>query len=325
MHQISRLLTGVVAVMLILGSYSQASFAENRTVTIGITQIVEHPALDAARQGFVDALKEHSYIEGKNVIYDIQIAQGNVATANSIAKTLVGENVDLILAIATPAAQAVANVTRKIPIVISSVTDPVGAGLVESIESPGGNVTGTTDKSPIDRQLKLMIEIDPKLKRLGFIYNSSEDNSVSSLKQLKEEAAREGIDVTDVTVINSSGVLLAAKSLVGKVDAIHIPTDNTVVSAFESVAKVCEDNLIPLFAADVDSVPRGAVAALAVDYYRLGRQSGEMAYRILQGADPGSMPVESLRDLKLVVNPKAAQRIGIAIPESVLNRADNVL
>lgn len=316
---------GMSALGLVAGFTAAGWCAEEKKITIGISQIVEHPALDAARQGFIDALKDAGYVEGKNVTYDIQIAQGNIATANSIAKSFAGGSVDLIHSIATPTSQACANATKTIPIVISSVTDPVGAGLVKSLENPGGNVTGTTDRSPVDRQLALILEIKPTVKKLGFLYNSGEDNSVSSLKQLQAEASKQGIEVVEATVSNSSGVFLAAKSLVGKVDAIHIPTDNTVVSAFEAVVKVCEENQIPLFAADIDSVPRGAIAAVAIDYYRLGRQSGDMAVRILKGAQPASMPVETLKDLKLVVNPKAAEKMGVTFPEAVTKRADKVL
>jgi putative ABC transport system substrate-binding protein len=299
--------------------------AAEKTVTVGITQIVEHPALDADRKGFIDELKEQGYIDGKNLSIEVQIAQGNMATANSIAKGFVGKNVDLIYSIATPTSQAAANATKTIPIVISSVTDPVGAGLVKSLEQPGGNVTGTTDRSPVDRQIELIQEIIPAVKSIGVIYNSGEDNSISSLKQIQEEAGKRNIQVIEAPVSNSSGVFLAAKSLVGEVDAIHIPTDNTVISAFDSVVKVCEENQLPLFAADTDSVPRGALAAVAIDYYRLGRQSGAMAARILKGAQPATMPVEILKDLKLVVNSKAAAKMGIKLNESFVKRADQVL
>ncbi len=295
-----------------------------KMITIGITQIVEHPALDATRQGFIDALRDHGYIEGKNITYDIQIAQGNMATANAIAKNLVGKKVDMILAIATPTAQAAVNATKEIPILIAAITDPVGAGLVKSLEKPGGNVTGTTDRSPVDRQLELEKKLVPNLKRLGVIYNSGEDNSIASVKAIKKEAEKLSIKIVEATVTNSSGVMMAANSLVGKVDAIHIPTDNTVVSALEAVVKVCQDNKIPLFAADIDSVPRGAIAALAIDYYRLGRQTGEMAYKILQGANPGSMPVESLKDLKLAINKEAASKMGVTLPEDIVSKADIV-
>jgi putative ABC transport system substrate-binding protein len=320
-----RRICAVLACGLIAVLCGAAYGQEAKKVTIGISQIVEHPALDAARQGFIDALKDQGYVDGSNVAYDVQIAQGNVATANTIAKNFVGNKVDLIHAIATPTSQACVNNTKTIPIVISSVTDPVGAGLVQSLEKPGGNVTGTTDRSPVDRQLDLILEILPKVKRLGFLYNSGEDNSVSSLKQVQEEAAKRGMVVVEATVSNSSGVFQAAKSLVGKVDAIHIPTDNTVISALESVVKVCEENKIPLFAADIDSVPRGVIAAVAIDYYRLGLQSGDMAVRILHGASPADMPVEALKDLKLAISTKAAERMGVKLPERVTNRADKVL
>jgi putative ABC transport system substrate-binding protein len=320
-----RRICAVLACGLIAVLCGAAYGQEAKKVTIGISQIVEHPALDAARQGFIDALKDQGYVDGSNVAYDVQIAQGNVATANTIAKNFVGNKVDLIHAIATPTSQACVNNTKTIPIVISSVTDPVGAGLVQSLEKPGGNVTGTTDRSPVDRQLDLILEILPKVKRLGFLYNSGEDNSVSSLKQVQEEAAKRGMVVVEATVSNSSGVFQAAKSLVGKVDAIHIPTDNTVISALESVVKVCEENKIPLFAADIDSVPRGVIAAVAIDYYRLGLQSGDMAVRILHGASPADMPVEALKDLKLAISTKAADRMGVKLPERVTNRADKVL
>jgi putative ABC transport system substrate-binding protein len=324
-EEVMRTSRAVLCLGVLIGFASAGWATEGKKITIGISQIVEHPALDAARQGFIDALQDAGYVEGRNVVFDVQIAQGNMATANSIAKALVGRNVDLIHSIATPTSQACVNATQKIPIVISSVTDPVGAGLVKSLEQPGGNVTGTTDRSPVDRQLELMREIQPRIVKLGFIYNAGEDNSVSSLKQLRDETVRHGIEVVEATVSNSSGVLMAARSLVGKVDAITIPTDNTVVSAFEAVVKVCEESRIPLYAADIDSVPRGAIAALAIDYYRLGRQSGDMAVRILRGAQPGTMPVETLKDLKLVVSPKAAEKMGVTLPDAVLKRADKVL
>ncbi|SFM43581.1 ABC transporter substrate-binding protein [Thermodesulforhabdus norvegica] len=322
--KLRKAITTLGLLVFLTGVFLSSCCYAGKVITIGITQIVEHPALDATRQGFIDALRDHGYVEGENVKYDIQIAQGNMATANAIAKNLVGKKVDMILAIATPTAQAVVNATKDIPVLIAAITDPVGAGLVKSLERPGGNVTGTTDKSPVDRQLELEREILPGLRRLGVIYNSGEDNSRASVREIKEVASGMGIEVVEATVTNSSGVMLAASSLVGKVDAIHIPTDNTVVSALEAVVKVCEDNKIPLFAADIDSVPRGAIAALGIDYYRLGRQTGEMAYRILKGANPGDMPVETLKELKLVINKEAAEKMGVKLPESVVSRADVV-
>ena len=317
------LLAAAVSATLIVGLAGCAS--EKEPVVIGISQIVEHPALDAVRNGFIDYLNENGYKKGKDVTYDVNIAQGDMSTAKLIADKLVGMNPNLILTIATPTSQVMVEATTEIPIVFSAVTDPVGAGLVESLEGGGKNVTGTTDLSPVDRQFELIMEVIPEIKKLGFIYNAGEANSLTSLKQAKEEAAKLGFEIVEATASNSGEVLSAAESLVGKVDAIHIPTDNTVVSAFESVTKVCKDNDIPLFAADVDSVPRGAVAAIAIDYYRLGKQTGRMAIEILKGKDPGTMPTESLEDLLLYVNPGAAAEMGIELPKDLVNRADKVV
>ena len=289
--------------------------------TISVNQIVEHPALDAVRKGFQDVLREKGY----DVSYNVHIAQGNISTANLIARQILGEKPDLVLAIATPTAQACAQVIRKTPILITAVTDPVGAGLVSSLEKPGANVSGMTDMSPVDRQVDLIREFIPGIRKLGMIYNSGEANSVSILGVLKKECAARGIEVEEATVINSSGVTQAAKSLVGRADAVYIPTDNTVVSVFEAITKVCVENKLPLFSADVDSVSRGAIAALAVDYYRMGRQTAEMAERILKGENTATMPVETLKDLKLYVNPGKAKEMGLLVPDSVEKRADEVV
>jgi len=308
------------AVLVAAGSlFVPAVFAESYTVSVN--QIVEHPALDAVRKGFQDSLEK----QGLDVNYNIHIAQGNISTANQIARQILGEKPDLVLGIATPTSQACAQVIKKIPILITAVTDPVGAGLVDSLEKPGGNVTGMTDMSPVDKQVELIQEFIPDLKKLGIIYNSGEANSVSILKVLKEVSGKMGIEVVEATVVNSGGVTQAAKSLVGRADAIYIPTDNTVVSVFEAITKVSVEKDLPLFAADVDSVSRGAIAALAIDYYRMGVQSGDMAGRILKGADTATMPVETLKDLMVYVNPKSAADMGVSIPESVMKRADKVI
>lgn len=299
--------------------------APAQDILIGVNQFVEHPALDAVLQGFMDYLNENGYTEGEMVTYDINYAQADFGTATLIAEKLVGLNPALILAIATPSAQAMVNATDEIPILFSAITDPVGAGLVDSLEGGGKNVTGTSDLSPVDTQFELILEIVPDAKKIGFIYNAGEANSLTSLEQAKVEAERLGLEIVEATASNSSEVLIAAESLVGKVDAIHIPTDNTVVSAFESITKVCLDNGIPLFAADVDSVPRGAIAAIAIDYYRLGRQTGRMAIEVLEGENPGDMPTETLEDLLLYVNLDSAEAIGVVIPDAVIERADEVI
>lgn len=289
---------------------------------VSISQIVEHPALDAVRNGFVEGLKKN----GVEAVVNVHIAQGNPAVNVQIASQMLGENPNLVMAIATPSAQAAAQKIKDIPVLFSAVSDPQGAGLVTSLDAPGGNVTGMTDMSPVDRQLELMREIIPGLKTLGVILNAGEANSVSQLELLKAEAQKLGIAVIEATVTNSSGVYQAAKSLAGKCDAVYIPLDNTVVSALESAIKVCTENKLPLFSSDNDSVPRGTIAAVAIDYYRMGEQTAAMAKRILvDGEKPAAMPVERLKDLQLMVNTKAAKAMGVTVPESVLKKADQVI
>ncbi|NDY58791.1 ABC transporter substrate-binding protein [Desulfovibrio sulfodismutans] len=289
---------------------------------VSISQIVEHPALDAVRNGFVEGLKKN----GVEATVNVHIAQGNPAVNVQIASQMLGEKPDLVMAIATPSAQAAAQKIKDIPVLFSAVSDPVGAGLVASLDAPGGNVTGMTDMSPVDRQLELMREIKPDLHTLGVIYNAGEANSVSQLELLKAEAKKRGIDTVEATVTNSSGVFQAAKSLVGKCDAIYIPLDNTVVSALESAIKICTESKLPLFSSDNDSVPRGTIAAVAIDYGRMGEQTAVMAKRILVGGKkPAAMPVEQLQDLEVVVNKKAAADMGVTLPESVLKKADKII
>lgn len=293
---------------------------------IGISQIVEHPALDSTRSGFVDYLAEQGYVQGKQVELDYKNAQNNRAVSGQIARKFVGDKADLILAISTPSAQDVAGATKEIPILFSAVTDPVAAGLVKSLIAPGGNLSGTADKSPVSLQIDLIREVLPKLKRIGTIYNSGEVNSVASVAEIKSEAAKRGIEVVEAPAISSATVKMAAESLVGKVDAIHVPTDNTVVLALESVVKTCQDNQIPLFAADVDSVARGAIAALAVDYYKLGRQTGAMAVKILREKQSvAGLPVEFQEELLLYLNPDQAEKMGVKLPEAVTKRASKLI
>ena len=295
---------------------------EADTLKVGIVQIVEHPALDAAREGFIDVLTEQGYVEGENISCQIQNAQGDMATANTIAQKFKNENLDLILAIATPTAQAVANLVKDKPILITAVTDPVGAGLVESAERPGNNVTGTNDLQPMEGQFKLAQDLAPGTKTVGIIYNAGEANSVVQVKMAKDIAAQLGLEVVEATADTSAGVLQAAQSFAGRVDVIYVPTDNTVVSAFSSVVKVAEENKIPIIAGEENLVSQGALATVGVNYYRLGRQTAEMALKIIAGeAEPETMPIESQKETELVINVDAAKTLGITIPDALLEKA----
>lgn len=298
------------------------SIASATEKTISVSQFVEHPALDAVLKGAEDYFKDNKL----DVKFSVHNAQANMATTVQIASQILGEQPDLVIAIATPSAQACAQKIQDIPVLATAVTDHVGAGLVKTLEHPGGNISGTSDMLPVARQLDLIREFHPNLKSLGVIYNSGEANSVTLVKMLKSACDAAGIKLEEATVLNSAGIYQAAKSLVGRSEAIYLPTDNTVISALESVVKVCNQNKLPLYAADNSSVERGAIAALAFDYYKLGYQTGAMAKRILfDGADISTMPVESLKELSLYVNLKAAAAMGVTVPESVLSRAEKVI
>lgn len=303
----------------------EAESQEEKTVTLGIIQIVAHPSLDAAREGFLDVLQANGYVEGENLQVVHKDAQGDMTIAQSIAQQFAQDEPDLILAIATPTAQAMANATKDIPILITAVTDPVVAKLVESMEQPGGNVTGTSDYVSIGDQLGLLQEILPEASRIGLIYNSGEENSLVQAEEAKAYAEEQGLTIVEATPTNSSEVLQAAQSLIGKVDAIYVPTDNTVVSALEAVVKVSFDNKIPMFPGEGDSVARGGVATAGVDYFKLGQQTGQQALQILAGAEPSSIPVETQSEISVIVNLKAAEEVGVEITQEILDRAAEII
>lgn len=287
---------------------------------IGVTQIVSHPSLDAARDGFKQAFEE----EGIEVEWDEQNAQGEQATASNIAGTFANDDKDLVLAIATPTAQAAAQAIQDKPIIFTAVTDPVEAGLVDSWEEPGGNVTGTSDMNPVKEQLELLKELDPDVETVGIVYSSGEANSQVQVDMAKEAASELDLEIQEATVTNSSEVQQGLQSL--DVDAVYVPTDNVVVSALETVIQYGEEQQIPILAAEGDSVTRGAVATYGIDYEALGKQAGEMAIRVLRdGEDPANMPVEEQSELQLYINPEAAEAQGVEIPQEVLDRADVVV
>jgi putative ABC transport system substrate-binding protein len=315
------LCTLIGASLLAVASLVQAQ--EPRTVAI--TQIVEHPALDAVYQGVKDELAEQGYKEGENLIIMHESAQGNSAIAAQIARKFIGDNPDVIVAIATPSAQTVAAAARNIPVVFSAVTDPVGAKLVKSLEAPGANITGVSDMLPIDKHLDMLLRVVPEAKRIGTVYNPGEANAVSLVELLEERLSARGLTLVKAAATKSSEVLGAARSLVGEADAIYLTTDNTVISAAEAVISVGERADIPVFAADTATVERGAVAALGFDYYDHGRQTGRMVTRILKGASTADMPVETMDTLDLFVNPAAAERMGITLSDDLIREAKVVV
>ncbi len=299
------------------------------TKTIAVTQIVEHPALNAIRDGLKEELANQGFVADKNLKWQWTNAQGNQTTAIQIAQKIAGEAPDAIVAISTPSAQAVASAALQnapnTAIVFSGVTDPVSAKLVSNLQQPGGSITGVSSLTPVADHLKLITQITPQVKRVGVIYNAGESNSAYLVKLLKEVAPKQGLSIVAATIANSSEVASAAKSLVGRVDAIYIPTDNTVVSAIDSVIKVGVQNQLPIYAGDNNTVAAGAIATLGFDYRDMGRQTAKMVVRVLRGEKPGTIAVELPGKVDLVINAKSAATMGVKIPANVLKNASKVI
>ena len=292
-------------------------------VNVGIVQLVEHEALDAANKGFVEGLASKGYKEGQNIAFDKQNAQADQSNLQNIAHRFVNNKVDLICAIATPAAQTVANVTSDIPIVATAVTDYKMAKLVKDNDKPGTNVTGTTDMNPVADQLDLLVKLVPTAKTIGVIYCSSEVNSQLQVEILKKAAAAKGITVKEATVSTVNDIQQAAHSLVGSVQAIYVPTDNVLASAIPTLISVTDEAKLPVICGEGAHVRAGGLATLGVDYYKLGFQAGEMAADILSGkAKPAEMAIQAQKKFKPVINMKSAAKIGLTVPEELLKDAE---
>ncbi|MBB2181286.1 ABC transporter substrate-binding protein [Lachnospiraceae bacterium MD1] len=293
---------------------------KDKGFTIGVNQFVKHAALDASYQGFVDALADAGYVDGEKIKIDYQNAQGDQSNANTIATKLVNDNNDLILAIATPSAQAVANATKDIPVLVTAVTDPAGSGLVASNDAPGGNVSGTSDLTPIRNQIELLTKLVPGAKHIAILYCSSESNSKIQAEMAIEAATEFGLTSEEATVSNSNEIQQVVQSLVGKVDAIYAPTDNIIAAGMPTVAMVANDNGIPVICGEEGMVDAGGLATYGIDYYKLGRLTGEQAVKIIEGkADTATMPIQYLPDEEyaLKINQEVADKLGITIPEEL--------
>lgn len=308
--------TAVLAGAALLSSQSIMA----KTAKVAVSQIVEHPALDATRQGLLDGLKAKGYEEGKNLEFDYKTAQGNPAIAVQIARQFVGENPDVLVGIATPTAQALVSATKTIPIVFTAVTDPVGAKLVKQLEQPGKNVTGLSDLSPVEQHVELIKEILPNVKSIGVVYNPGEANAVSLMELLKLSAAKHGIKLVEATALKSADVQSATQAIAEKSDVIYALIDNTVASAIEGMIVAANQAKTPVFGAATSYVERGAIASLGFDYYQIGVQTADYVAAILEGKEPGSLDVQVAKGSDLVINKTAAEQLGITIPEAVLAR-----
>ncbi len=313
--------TGLLATTLGLGLAACGNTnnaTEDGKKTVGILQLVEHGSLDAAYEGFKEGLAEGGYKEGENLTLEYQNAQNSQDNLKSMSEKLVKNSPDLLLGIATPAAVSLANETTDIPIVVTAVTDLVEAKLADSNEAPGRNITGTSDMVPIDKQIQLLLSIVPDAKTIGIMYNAGEANSKIQADLAEKVLKDAGVDVKVLTANTTNDVQQVTTSLAKDVDGIYVPTDNTFASAAAVVGEVAKETKTPIVAGSVEQVEDGALATFGIDYKSLGKQTGELAAKILDGDEkPATTPVETANKLELVVNQEMATALGID-PESIV-------
>jgi putative ABC transport system substrate-binding protein len=296
-----------------------AANAADQKAKVYITQVVEHRALDSTTKGIVDGLAQEGFNSGKNLELKIESAQGSAALAAQIASKYVHQNPDVVVGVGTIAAQSFAKYAQqdKAKLVFSSVTDPIGAGLVKKLSNPGNNTTGVSNFVALEPQLKLFLKLQPLMNKLGVIYNPGEANSVHIVKQLQKICPELGIKLVIQTVNRSSEVAQAATKLSKQVDAFFISNDNTLLSALQSVIVAANRAQIPVYVSDTDAVELGALAALGPNQYSIGVQTGKMIAKILRGEDPNQMPVEFPQKTETYINPASAQMLSIVIPTNL--------
>lgn len=311
-----------MSVMMFTGCAKESGTAETDgdTYKIGIVQMMEHPSLNTIRESIIEGLAEEGFVDGENIEIIYQNGQNDMTTMQNIAQTFVGEEVDVIVAIATQAAQASLAETTDIPIVFAAITDPVGAGLVESLDAPGGNVTGTSDEISAADIMDLAQQITPGFKTIGALYNIGEDNSESVISDLKEYAAANGFEVVESTVTNTSEVQQAAQYLADKADVVFSPIDNTVASSMALAADVFNEAGIPFYVSADSMVADGGLATYGIDYTVLGKETAGMVAEVLRGADPASMAVRKMSEMSIYINTDTAEALGIEISQDILDQ-----
>jgi len=298
------------------------SCTEKKDILITVNQYVYHPNLEKTYKGVQDVVNEWATENKKTVKYDFQVANGEVPLATQIAQQQVFKKPNVILALGTPSAQASKQATNKIPIIFGAVTDPVKAGLVNSLEVPGGNVTGSSDQWPYEEQFKFFRSVLPDAKRIGIVLNPGESNTEASMKIIRYVAEKYGFEIVEAPVASTSEIFSAAKSLVGRCDIFFAPADNTVLSGLGAFVQVARTNRIPLFVGDEGSVEKGGIATLGIDYYELGRETGKLVVEVLNGKDISKLPVVVGSSGKLVVNKEAMEFFNITIPKEYETNAE---
>lgn len=320
---IAVVLTMILATALLTGcgGGTQDENQGNDMLKVGILQLMEHPSLNTIRESIVEGLAEEGYTEGENLEIDYKNGQNDMTNMKTIAQTFVSGGCDVIVAIATPAAQAVLSETTEIPIIFAAVTDPVDAGLVDDMNMPGGNVSGTSDEVSAEAIIELAKEITPGFKTIGALYSAGEDNSDSVIKGLTEYAHKNGYKLVESTVTNTSEVQQAAQYLADKADIVYSPIDNTIASAMAVATEVFNNAQVPFYVSADSMVQDGGLATYGIDYTVLGKETAKMVAEVLSGGDTAAMPVVKMSDMQVYVNTATAAALGIEITQTVLDKA----
>lgn len=297
---------------------------DKKTVKVGVLQYVSHPSLDLIYKGIQEGLAEEGY-KADDIEIDFMNAEGDQSKVATMSKQLVSNDNDVLIGIATPSAQGLAAATKDKPIVMGAITDPVGANLVKNLEKPGGNITGVSDHNPAKQQLELIKKLTPNVKTIGALYSSSEDNSKTQVEEFKKLAEEAGYKVEEYSVPSTNEIASTMNVMTGKVDAIWIPIDNTIASAFATVVSSNKDAKKPIYPSATAMVEEGGLASVVVDQHDLGVATGKMAAKILKGAKPEETPVEIFNQGKSVINKKNAKELGITLPDDVLKEAGQVI
>lgn len=294
---------------------------DTETLRIGILQTTSHPSLDEIREGTIEGLAEQGYVEGENIEINFQNAQGDQSLLNTMAEDMVEQGSDLLIGIATPAMQALANATSDIPIVMGAASDPVGAGLVETLEEPGRNVTGVQNRTPIEDQLELALEAFPEAERIGLLYSSGEDNAAYESQRAIEIIESLGAEAIPYTVSNTNELQQMVGSMVGEVDVIYLPVDNTIASAFDVVVQEATEAGIPLVPTVDLMVRQGGLLTVGVNQFDMGVETGRLSSELLDGADPATTPVFVMDEGEILVNSSQAETLEVELPSSILEEA----
>lgn len=323
--KIALLLCGLLSASLLVGCGGETeNEKETSKKKVGIIQLIQHDALDQANKGFIDGLAEKGYKDGENIEIEQQNASGKQDTAQQIAGQFVSAKKDLIFAIATPTAQACYNATKDIPIVFSAVTNPVKDGLAKDLKSSGCNTTGTSDMANIDEQLALLKEVLPDAKTLGVVYTTSETNSVNQVNELETLASKYKLTIKKIGVANINEINQVLSNSMGDIDVLYAPTDNNVAASYELVAQIALKANKPVMGAEPAVVEKGGLISKGIDYYELGKMAGYKAAEILDGKNPQDIEIETMKELAITVNTDVAKKLGITIPQNILDSAKKV-